>query len=440
VIGYSLPQRGRVGIGALHLATRDGDGFRYAGRVGTGFTDKVLEQARKDLDAQRRDSPAAHGPLPTDKDNVWTEPTLVAEVKFKERTEEGLLRQPVFVRFRDDKTVEEADQEPSEEAEKEKEKEKETKVAKRKQPPKASPPPPEERSVRFTNLDKTFWPDEKYTKGDLISYYRAISPWILEYLKDRPVVMTRFPDGIQGKSFFQKDAPQFAPDWLRREKMWSDQGGREIDYFVCDDEPSLLYVINLGTIPLHIWSSRIATLATPDFCILDLDPKDAPFSDVIKLAIAARKLCEEIELPAYPKTSGSTGLHVLIPLGRQCTFEQSKQLGELLALVLERQHRHIATTARAIGKRGSKVYIDYLQNGHGKLIVSPFCARPVPAASVSMPLDWSEVNAKLDPKKFTIKTAPKRMEKRGDDPMVGVLRDVPDLGAVLERLGPKLRS
>src|SRR6185295_1077816 len=207
---------------------------------------------------------------------------------------------------------------------------------------------------------------------------------------------------------------------------------------ICDDEPSLLYVINMGTIPLHIWSSRVETLPTPDFCILDLDPKEAPFSDVIQVALAARELCDEIELPAYPKTSGSTGLHVLVPLGRQCTFDQTKQLGELLANVIERRVPKISTTARAIGKRGGKVYIDYLQNGHGKLIVSPFCARPVPGAMVSMPLDWSEVNAKLDPKKFTIKTAPKRMEKRKDDPMAAVLTDVPDLASVLDRLAPKL--
>jgi bifunctional non-homologous end joining protein LigD len=394
VIGYSKPQGGRVGIGALHLALLDDGAWRYSGRVGTGFTDKQLTNTRKTLDAVVRAKPIAVGAVPKGADNVWTEPVLVAEVRYKERTDDGLLRQPAFLRFRDDKKPEECeDQEATV---------RESAVEKA-----SGKKEPEERAVRFTNLDKVFWPEEKYTKGDLIEYYRRISPWILHYLRDRPVVMTRYPDGIKGKSFFQKDAPGYAPSWLRRERMWSEHGERELDYFVCDDEPSLLYVINLGTIPLHIWSSRIETLAQPDWCILDFDPKGAPFSDVVKLALAARDLCDEIGLPCYPKTSGSTGLHVLIPLGRQFTFAQSKQLGEVLARVIESDFPKIATTARALNDRGGKVYVDFLQNGHGKLIVSPFCVRPVPGAMVSTPLEWSEVNARLDPKKLTIETVPR---------------------------------
>ena len=150
----------------------------------------------------------------------------------------------------------------------------------------------------LTNLKKIFWPDDGYTKGDLIDYYRAISPWLLPYLRNRPVVLTRYPDGIDGKSFFQKDAPGFAPDWIRTERIWSEDTQREIDYFVCDDEASLLYVVNLGTIPLHIWASRAPTLERPDWCVLDLDPKGAPFEHVVEVAQAARKLCERIGLPA----------------------------------------------------------------------------------------------------------------------------------------------
>ena len=273
----------------------------------------------------------------------------------------------------------------------------------------------------------------------MIAYYRAISPFILPYLRDRPLVMTRYPDGIKGKSFFQKDAPGFGPDWLRKERMWSEHGGREIDYLVCDDEPSLLYVINLGSIPLHVWSSRIKTLQRPDWCILDLDPKGAPFGNVVKVALAARRLCQELDLPAYLKTSGSTGLHVLIPLGRQCTFEDSRMLGELLARVLVAELGEIATIARSLDARDGKVYIDFLQNGHGKLLVAPFSARPVSGAQVSTPLRWSEVTARLDPSRFTIQTVPARMKKMKVDPIAGVLEDAPDLHGAIERLGNRLK-
>jgi bifunctional non-homologous end joining protein LigD len=433
IVGYTEAKRGRVGLGALHLAVRDGEGYRYVGRVGTGFSDRQLGDLRDRLGAGRRESPAATGEVPKGRDHVWTNPAIVCEVRYKEWTEGGQLRQPVFLRLRDDKKPEEclAPEQRSERIE-------EIASASGAASSEALAAPVD-RTVRFTNLEKVFWPEEGHTKGDLIAYYRAISPWILHYLRDRPLVMTRYPDGIQGKSFFQKDAPGFGPDWLRKERMWSEHGGREIDYFVCDDEPSLLYVINLGTIPLHVWSSRVQSLQRPDWCILDLDPKGAPFGNVVKLALAARRLCREIELPAYLKTSGSTGLHVLIPLGRQCTFEDSRMLGELLARVLVTEMAEIATIARALDARNGKVYIDFLQNGHGKLLVAPFSARPVPGAQVSTPLRWSEATARLDPKHFTIETVPARIKRMKEDPIAGVLEDTPDLSGALDHLGSRLK-
>jgi bifunctional non-homologous end joining protein LigD len=289
----------------------------------------------------------------------------------------------------------------------------------------------------FSNLDKVFWPDEKYTKGDLIEYYRAISPWLLPFLVDRPVVLTRFPDGISGKSFFQKDAPGFIPEWLRTERMWSADTEREIDYFVCDNLESLLYLANMGTIPLHVWGSRVATLEQPDWCILDLDPKDAPFEHVVKVARAVKELCDEIELPAFIKTSGSTGLHVMLPMARLVTFEQARQLGGLLARVIANGLPDIATVTRQVGKRGGRVYLDYVQNGHGRLLVAPYSVRPLPGGPVSMPLEWREVTPKLDIRKFTIKNAPARMEKLGSDPLLPVLDVQPDLVAALERLAER---
>jgi bifunctional non-homologous end joining protein LigD len=256
----------------------------------------------------------------------------------------------------------------------------------------------------------------------------------LPYLRGRPVVLTRYPDGIDGKSFFQKDAPKFIPEWLRTERMWSEDARREIDYFVCDDEPSLLYLANLASIPLHIWASRVETLDRPDWCVLDLDPKGAPFPNVIAVARALHELCEEIGLPSWVKTTGSTGLHVLLPLGRQFSYEQCRSFGELLSRVIVDEHREIATLTRVIERREGKVYLDYLQNGHGRLIVAPFSVRPLPGAPVSMPLRWEEVRPGLESRDYTIRTAPARMERLGDDPMRPVLSEVPDLMAVLATL------
>jgi len=267
-----------------------------------------------------------------------------------------------------------------------------------------------------------------------------VSPWILPYLRNRPLVLTRFPDGIEGKSFYQKDAPEFAPDWIRTEPIWSNDTQRDIRYFVCDDEESLVYIANLGAIPLHIWASRVGSLELPDWCVIDLDPKEAPFSDVIRTAEVLHRICDAAGLPNYVKTTGKTGLHIMVPLGRQITYAQSRTLGELLARLVIRELGSIATIRRHVTKRGDKVYIDYLQNRHGQLIVAPFIVRPLPGATVSMPLTWDEVNSTLDPRAFTIRTALERMDAKGADPMLPVLGESPDLAKVLERLAALMQG
>jgi bifunctional non-homologous end joining protein LigD len=219
--------------------------------------------------------------------------------------------------------------------------------------------------------------------------------------------------------------------------MWSEQAAREIDYFVCEDEASLLYLINMGTIPLHVWASRTSNIDRPDWCVLDLDPKDASFSDVIRVAQATHELCDEIGLPNLVKTSGSSGLHVLIPLGCQCNYEEARSLGELLARLITAELPDIATVTRQVSRRGGKVYVDYLQIGAGRLIVAPFSVRPLPGAPVSMPLRWSEVKEGLDIRSFTIRTAVDRMRKLTGDPLRDVLDQTPDLHAALERLGER---
>jgi bifunctional non-homologous end joining protein LigD len=421
VVGFTAPKGSRGGFGALHLADYDRGTLTYAGRAGSGFTDRQLGEVRRALEAQARPDPPCAGPVPAEKGTVWVEPTMVAEVEFTERTDEDLLRQPVFLRFRDDKRPEECIREPAPRAPAES-------VAPAPRDPAGALP------FELTNLKKVFWPEDGYTKGDLLDYYREIAPWLLPYLRDRPLVMTRFPDGIGGKSFFQKDAPGFTPDWIRTERMWSEDTQREIDYFVCDDLASLLYVVNLGSIPLHLWASRAPTLERPDWCVLDLDPKGAPFEHVVEVARGLKALCDRIELPVMVKSTGSSGLHLMIPLGRQCTHEQSRSLGELLARCIVDRLPEIATIARQVSQRDGKVYVDYLQNGSGKLIVSPFCVRPLPGAPVSAPLAWREVTRKLDIRRHTIRTVPGRMRKLGADPLLEVLELAPDLGSALERL------
>jgi bifunctional non-homologous end joining protein LigD len=451
IVGFTAPKRSRGGLGALQLADMVGGTLAYAGRVGTGFDDAQLETLRTMLDAVVRPTPPCEGPamrpgeaphpasdIPDTKTTTWVEPVYVCEVRFREWTPDGVLRHPAFIRMRTDKDPRDCDRQewsaPGEPSSGESEAELAGDAG---EPPAPPPKAPVDKAITFSNLKKTYWPEDRYTKGDLIDYYRAVSPWMLPYLRDRPLVMTRFPDGIDGKSFYQKDAPEFAPQWLQTVPIWSEDTQREIRYFVCNDVESVLYVANLGSIPLHIWASRVGSLELPDWCVIDLDPKDAPFSDVIRTALAMRALCESIGLPSYVKTTGKTGLHILLPLARQITYAQSRTLGELLARVVLRDLHEIATITRHVTKRGAKVYIDYLQNRHGQTIVAPFSVRPLPGATVSMPLNWDEVNSSLDPKVFTIKTAMERLERLGTDPVRPVLEESPDLQGVLVKLAAR---
>ena len=290
-----------------------------------------------------------------------------------------------------------------------------------------------ERRVTITNPGKVFWPDERYTKADLVEYYERVAPWLLPYLRDRPLVLARYPDGITGKSFFQKDAPEWAPEWIRRERIHAKGVERDIDYFVVDDVEALRYVANTGTIPLHLWASRVGTIERPDWLVLDLDPKGAPFTDVVKVALALRRILERLELPSYPKTSGATGLHIMLPLGARYSYEETRTFARLLATLAVEAVPTISTIARMIHTRGGKVYVDFGQNGPGQTIVSPLSVRPLPGAPVSWPLTWPEVTAKLDPRRFTIRTAPARLDAAGD-PMAPVLGAGVDIAAALARL------
>lgn len=412
--GYTQPKGSREYFGSLHLGLYEGDRLVYVSKVGTGFNQKILKTLWTKFESISRDTSPFEVRSPTGRDNRWLEPMLVCEVSFTEWTKDGGIRHPTFLGLRDDK---------------------QPKDCWREQPMKIQALPPSRERPKFTitNPSKVFWPAEGYTKSDLIAYYESVAPLLLPYLKDRPLVLTRYPDGIEGKSFFQRDAPEFVPAWVNTERIYSKDSDREIDYFIVNDLDTLRYVSNLGTIPLHLWSSRLGSLDRPDWLILDLDPKGAPMSDVVKVARTLHHILEELELPNYVKTSGATGLHVVVPLGARYSHEEARTYGRLLALLGMELEPDLATIARPLHARGGKVYIDFVQNGHGRTVVAPFSIRPLPCAPVSCPLSWSEVTARLDPTRFTIKTALRRFERRGD-PLAPVLGGAIDMAATLPRI------
>jgi len=456
VVGFTAPGgSGRAGLGALHLATHDGSGLAYAGSVGTGFTDRELTELRARLEPRAIPGAPCAGEVPRGRENTWVEPGLCVEVRYLARTDDGLLRHPAFVRLREDKRPEECEGEGGEEPAETAANPTATETANPTTNPTAtvnsSPTsnPTATASQNATaadpgqpilsNLDKVYYPEDGYTKGDLVAYYRAVAPWMLPFLRDRPLVLTRFPDGIHGKSFFQKDAPPWTPGWVRRTSIWSEERGAAVEHFLCDDERTLVYLANLGAIPIHVWSSRVPELGRPDWCVLDLDPKGAPFRHVVEIARALKEICDAIGLPCHPKTTGQDGLHLLVPLGGQLTHEQSRQLAGLLGRVVSDELPAIATLQRTVGAREGKVYVDTLQNGQGKTIAAPYCARPRPGATVSAPLRWSEVGGGLDPAEFTIRTLPRRLSRMKGDPLLPVLSERPDLVAALGKLHARLQ-
>ncbi len=263
----------------------------------------------------------------------------------------------------------------------------------------------------LTHLDKIYWPDEGYTKGDLIHYYQQVAPLILPYLKDRPETLRRYPNGITGTSFYQKKA-EHVPDWVRTEKI--QHKNRTVDYILIEDEQSLLYVANLGCIDLNPFNSRLQSLYYPDYLVIDLDPENVEFDQVIEVARVIHHLLDKWSLLHVCKTSGATGMHIYLPMGAQYTFEEVSQFAHLIVHFIHQQIPDLTSLERSPRKRQQKVYLDYLQNNFAQTVVAPYSVRPRPEAPVSTPLKWSEVKAGLKPTDFTIKTVLKRFKKVGD--------------------------
>jgi bifunctional non-homologous end joining protein LigD len=263
-----------------------------------------------------------------------------------------------------------------------------------------------------THPEKVFWPEEGYTKGDLLQYYSDIAIYILPHLLNRPIVMNRYPDGIDGESFFQKEAPAFLPDWVRTVKI--KHPNKTIHYILIDDVRSLLYVVNLGSIEINAFLSSYEYLDYPEILSIDLDPEDLPFEAVVEVALVTHQLLDQFNIVHCCKTSGKRGLHIYLPLKDRYAYEQVAQFAKLLAVLIQERNPDLVSLVRDPKKRQKKVYVDFLQNSKTKTMVSPYSVRPIAHASVSTPLEWKELNTKLEPHKFDIKTVPKRLEKKGD--------------------------
>lgn len=292
------------------------------------------------------------------------------------------------------------------------------------------------RPIRLTNLDKVFWPEPGYTKGDLIRYYDRVAEHLLPYLHERPAHLLRMPDGVGGKAFYQKDLPEHTPDWIETEEIPSGSRGETIRFLIVNDPSALLFAANLGSIDIHPWLSIRGRLDRPDWALFDLDPGGGPFAEVVRLARAFGKVLRGIGLRPLVKTSGASGLHIQVPLEPIYPYEVVRQFCEAVSTHIAAEHPEIATVERTVSRRGGKVYLDYLQNRRGQTVVPAYAARPVPAASVSAPLDWDELNGDLSPGQFTIRTMPDRLDRLGDL-FAGALHDRQPLLPAIEKFSAR---
>jgi bifunctional non-homologous end joining protein LigD len=421
VAGYTRGEGRRANtFGSLVLAVNEGSELRYVGNVGTGFDDREIARILKLLKPLHRDtSPFTVVPkMPrVRKDAVqWVEPRLVAQVRFGEWTHDGHLRHPAYLGLREDKDAGEV----------------------------VAPQPIESlvrsgrRELKLSNLDKPFWPDEGITKGDLLSYYRAVAPVLLPHLKDRPFTMRRYPDGAYGKAFFQKDAPSHMPDWIPTFRALvstreSPRTKKEVAFPVVNDELALLWMVNMGCIDMNAWYSRIDKPDRPDFVLFDLDPTpDVPWTQTVEVALILKQLLDALELESFPKTSGGKGFHVLVPVDRRATYADTRGFAEIVAGAIARTHPKLATTEWSKARRRG-VLIDANQNGEGKTIASAYSVRPKPGAPVSTPLAWSEVTDKLNPAIYTMPVVLERVRTHGDL-HAGVLTTRQSLSKALKRL------
>ena len=471
IAGFTQPRNSRKFFGSLLLGLYEGDELVYVGHTGSGFNTKSLEQIYHKLqplvtnECPFKKCPKGNMPV------TWVKPKLVCEIKFAEWTKGKIARQPIFMGLRVDKKAKDVTFEKSVNIGMIKKATTEKKAVPKKSsktPAKKSPAAKssgaKKKSVRssiktsgrqinldegvdqqivlnghelkLTNLTKLYWKKENFSKGNMINYYLQIAPYILPYMVDRPQSLNRYPNGIDGANFYQKDQRGKIPDWMQTHEDFSESTNATIEYLVCSNEATLIYMANLGCIEMHPWHSRSQSWQNPDWCLIDLDP-DTPnsFEQVMEVAKVVKKLLDSIGAEALVKTSGSTGIHIYIPLGARYNYDQSKQLAELVVRMVNHELPDLTSVERSPAKRKGKIYLDFLQNRETQTAAAPYSLRPKPGVPVSTPIDWSELKKGLTPATYNAKNIFERLKVEGD-----LFKNVLGKGIDLEKVLSKLAS
>lgn len=438
ICGYTKNENTSKQFSALLLGWYNNGELQFIGLVGTGFNNKTQSEILNQLKPLQiktspfkiipdYNKPSRFRPNPPKAEVTWVKPEIVCEISYREITKDGAIRHPSFKGLRPDKNAKDVIREKPIEIEKlvhDKNKlVKENMItAPGKKERKTLLNPTEKMQTRnvgghnlsFTNLGKLYWPKEKVSKRDMINYYYQAAPFILPYLKDRPQTLNRYPNGIAGKAFYQKDVKGKVPGWIQTFPYHSEGDGRNKEFLVASNEASLLYMASLGCIEMNLWSSRVKSPDNPDWCIIDLDPDKNTFKQVIDAACVTKKILDAIDVVSFCKTSGSTGLHIYIPFGAKYTYEDSKEFARAIAKKINAELPAYTTIERKTADRGGKMYIDFLQNRPQATVAAPYSLRSKPGATVSMPMHWEEVTKGLEIKNFTINNSLSRMKEQGD--------------------------
>ncbi|ACU03913.1 DNA ligase D [Pedobacter heparinus] len=444
IAGFTKNKDSSKQFSSLLLGVYERGHLQYVGKVGTGFSDQLQKEMMKQFEPLMItkspfdeipdvNKPSRFRPNPPQAKATWLKPELVCEVAYAEVTSDGVFRHPSFQGMRIDKKAKDVIREAAVETKAVVNLDMETddmaktnKHAKAIKPPKAAARktllnPKDETQVRkvcghelkFTHLSKVYWPEDQVTKRDLFNYYYQVAEYILPYLKDRPMSLNRFPGGINGQSFYQKDVKGKAPDWARTFPYTTGEGEAK-EYLVGDDEATLLWMVSLGCIEMNPWFSRVKSPDNPDYCVIDLDPDKQNFDQVVEAALTVKEVCDQMDVPSFCKTSGSTGIHIYIPLAAKYSYDQSQMFARIIVSLVHQRIPEYTSLERMIPARKGKMYLDFLQNRPGATIAGPYSLRPKPGATVSMPLHWEEVKPGLKMTDFTIFNALERLKSEGD--------------------------
>ena len=411
IAGYTEPGGSRKYFGALVLGVYKKGKLVYIGHTGTGFNNATLKDVYSKLQSLKSSTFPFDVKVPVNAPVTWVKPKLVCNLKYSEITQEGHRRHPVFMGLRIDKAAKEVHEEVRDN---ENIAEGEVQITKSKKM--EATQTIGGKKMEFSHLDKVYFPDDGYTKGDVIDYYNTVYPHIIKYMKGRPESLLRMPNGLADKGFFHKDAGLNAPAWVKHIALYSESAEKDINYIICNDKPTLLYLANLGCIEMNPWNSRLKNLDKPDYLVMDLDPSEHnTFEQVIETAKVIKTILDKAGAVSFPKTSGATGIHIYVPLGAKYTYDQGKKFAHMVAMLAHDQLPEFTSLERSLSKRGKDhIYIDFLQNRKGQTLSCAYSLRPKPGATVSTPLDWKEVKKGLHPSNFNIKNIMARIEKKGD--------------------------